>query len=243
MKKLGSYTLMGILFGLFFPIFSFIFNVYVHNMDFSIESIWQIHVSAPFHWFIDMTPLLLGGVFHLLGIKALEHESKLKKLKPEESLQTLRSSEKQFMNAIEMTEWVRKGEELLRNCVEENKNRETLISAFISQLCLYMKASTTRLYVTDENEELCELQKYEAPGISKTFTSSLLLLPIRPFDKTVGILEMTSIHPFNVKEKQLIDIAIKLIVSYLPVENLRKAKPQMKSKPTFDQRLLASFPL
>ncbi|MCF6242034.1 MAG: GAF domain-containing protein, partial [Bacteroidales bacterium] len=64
-SMLGSYsvrrlTFYGILFGLWFPAFAWVFDIFVNNLSFSWESIKILHQESPLHFIIDTAPVILG---------------------------------------------------------------------------------------------------------------------------------------------------------------------------------------
>ncbi len=62
----AKYLLGGVLFGLCFPLFSTIFEVYSNGMSFTVESIIQIQ-QKPLLWVIDSAPFFLGLFAFLIG--------------------------------------------------------------------------------------------------------------------------------------------------------------------------------
>ena len=69
MRKLNSiltYTIVGTLFGICFPIGAWILDLIIRDLPFSLASISQLHVDNPLHYMIDSAPVFLG-LFAMLG--------------------------------------------------------------------------------------------------------------------------------------------------------------------------------
>ncbi len=62
-----QYTLYGILFGLAFPIFSTLGDLYIRQLPLTLNSLLQIQKSTPLHWVINTAPLFLGLFASLIG--------------------------------------------------------------------------------------------------------------------------------------------------------------------------------
>lgn len=62
-----SYTILGILFGLMFPISALIFELTQAGLIFSLESIKYVHNNTPVMFMIDTAPLFLGLFAYFLG--------------------------------------------------------------------------------------------------------------------------------------------------------------------------------
>ena len=54
------YAVYGALFGLMFPIFATLGDIYLHGLPLTLESVWQVQKSSPLHWVIDTAPFFLG---------------------------------------------------------------------------------------------------------------------------------------------------------------------------------------
>jgi GAF domain-containing protein len=52
--------LLGVLFGIFFPVFATFFDVLWQQLPLSLESLLWVQASNPLHWVIDTAPLFLG---------------------------------------------------------------------------------------------------------------------------------------------------------------------------------------
>lgn len=76
----NQYFLWGFLFGVCFPIFASLFDIYIQNLEFSLDSIFYVQKKQPLHWIIDTAPIFLG-LFALIGgvskEKVLELNKKL----------------------------------------------------------------------------------------------------------------------------------------------------------------------
>jgi two-component system, sensor histidine kinase and response regulator len=63
------YLLLGVGFGLLFPIMGSVFQVLLSRTPFNWSSIVMIQRSFPLLWIIDSAPLILGAAFGLIGIR------------------------------------------------------------------------------------------------------------------------------------------------------------------------------
>jgi light-regulated signal transduction histidine kinase (bacteriophytochrome) len=54
------YTLYGALFGLAFPVFSSLADLFMQHLPLTLHSLLQVQRSSPLHWVIDTAPLFLG---------------------------------------------------------------------------------------------------------------------------------------------------------------------------------------
>ena len=54
------YAAYGALFGLMFPIFATLGDIYLQGLPLTPESVWQVQKSSPLHWVIDTAPFFLG---------------------------------------------------------------------------------------------------------------------------------------------------------------------------------------
>jgi len=63
------YILMGVGFGFVFPILGTIFQIILSRLPFNLSSIFLVQQSQPLLWIIDSTPLVLGAVFGLMGLR------------------------------------------------------------------------------------------------------------------------------------------------------------------------------
>jgi len=73
--KTRRYPIGGMLFGLMFPLIAWTFDLIYRG--YGIDMIWQMHMTNPMHFIIDMAPLILGFVAYLLAIKIQKDQSKI----------------------------------------------------------------------------------------------------------------------------------------------------------------------
>lgn len=62
-----KYPIVGFIFGLMFPLISWVIDVLYRDITLSITGIWTMHTSNPLHFVIDMAPFILGGVALILA--------------------------------------------------------------------------------------------------------------------------------------------------------------------------------
>lgn len=67
-----KYALYGAAFGLCFPIIATLFDVFIRDLEFSIQGLLEAQKTQPLHWIIDTAPLFLGIFSCLAGIKQQE---------------------------------------------------------------------------------------------------------------------------------------------------------------------------
>jgi GAF domain-containing protein len=61
------YTAFGVMFGLLFPLFATLGDVFVRELPLTLESLGQVQMNNPLHWVIDTAPLFLGLFANLAG--------------------------------------------------------------------------------------------------------------------------------------------------------------------------------
>ncbi|MCH4889536.1 hypothetical protein EZV73_18285 [Acidaminobacter sp. JC074] len=69
MRKMNSiitYTIIGTLFGICFPIGAWILDLIIRDLPLSFASISQLHAENPLHYMIDSAPIFLG-LFAMFG--------------------------------------------------------------------------------------------------------------------------------------------------------------------------------
>ena len=69
-KVLGTtqkYLLVGIGFGLIFPIVGTLLSVAFSGKEISWAALWQVQATNPLLWIIDMAPIFLGGLAAFAG--------------------------------------------------------------------------------------------------------------------------------------------------------------------------------
>jgi GAF domain-containing protein len=54
------YALYGALFGLFFPVFATLIDLFIQQLPLTLENALRVQISSPLHWVIDTAPLFLG---------------------------------------------------------------------------------------------------------------------------------------------------------------------------------------
>lgn len=85
-----KYTLVGIVFGLSFPIFSQLVDCWLNGFEFTLDNIILLHQNNVIHYVVDTAPLVLGLAGFLLGVthqKKNEVNERLHRIN--ESLDTL----------------------------------------------------------------------------------------------------------------------------------------------------------
>lgn len=60
-------TLLGIAFGLAFPLFATMLDAFLLADDLSLASMWRVQFSQPLHWVINTAPLVLGLMGYIIG--------------------------------------------------------------------------------------------------------------------------------------------------------------------------------
>ncbi|HEX7621618.1 MAG TPA: response regulator [Anaerolineales bacterium] len=89
------YVLLGLGFGLLFPVIGTIFQILLTGLPFTLSSIILAQQSQPLLWIIDCAPLVLGVVFILTGVR----QDRLTRLKNElETIVEERTGELQSVN-------------------------------------------------------------------------------------------------------------------------------------------------
>jgi len=78
--KLGHFVLFGILFGMCFPFIAFAIGLGELGEPFSIEGVISLHHESNLFYIIDMTPVLLGVLFFIIGKYSLVQLRYLKRL-------------------------------------------------------------------------------------------------------------------------------------------------------------------
>ncbi len=64
-----QYIFFGALFGSIFPIFSTLFDAYIHDVGFSLSALAEIQRTQPLHWVIDSAPFIIACFSWMAGIK------------------------------------------------------------------------------------------------------------------------------------------------------------------------------
>lgn len=82
-KVIRKYTLIGICFGLAFPLGAILFEMIRTNISFSMGMIWTLHMENPLMFMIDTAPVFLGAFAGLGGwqmAQSLQHQEKVERL-------------------------------------------------------------------------------------------------------------------------------------------------------------------
>ena len=93
------YTVIGIVFGLLFPVFSMTFWFFINQMPVTVPNIIDLHRSNPLIWVIDTAPVFLGLFACVGGINYAKSE--INRLKLESLAADLRKSEQELTHEIQ----------------------------------------------------------------------------------------------------------------------------------------------
>lgn len=63
------YALYGAFSGLAFPVMATLFDAFIRDMVFGIQSMIEVQKTQPLHWIIDTAPVFLGIFAGIVGIK------------------------------------------------------------------------------------------------------------------------------------------------------------------------------
>lgn len=66
------YAFYGALFGFVFPVIATLFDAFMRDMGFGLNSLIEVQKTQPLHWIIDTAPIFLGFFSCLAGIKQKE---------------------------------------------------------------------------------------------------------------------------------------------------------------------------
>lgn len=66
------YAFYGALFGFAFPVIATLFDAFIRDMGFGLNSLIEVQKTQPLHWIIDTAPIFLGFFSCLAGIKQKE---------------------------------------------------------------------------------------------------------------------------------------------------------------------------
>jgi GAF domain-containing protein len=64
-----NFTLIGIGFGLLFPIIGTLIQLLIGRIPITLSSIWLLHTTEPLLWIIDTAPFFLGLFAYLIGVR------------------------------------------------------------------------------------------------------------------------------------------------------------------------------
>jgi len=125
-KNAHTYLVVGLLFGLLFPIVATSTDLYVQGLSISIAHILFVQTQQPLHWIIDLAPCVLGIIARFAGQRQDQVEH--------------------LNNLLEQEVHIQTQETLLANAELEEKNR--LLSAY-NHISQAMMASLDRERVLD----------------------------------------------------------------------------------------------
>ncbi len=105
-KIIFRYTLIGVLFGLMFPICAIIFEVLYMELDFSLQSIYHIHINNKLLFMIDTAPIFLGLFAYVIGIKSHRLDKINKVLEKQSLLDELTSLHNRRYAKLKIEEYI-----------------------------------------------------------------------------------------------------------------------------------------
>ena len=73
-------TLIGIVGGFLFPLFSWLFDIIINNYSFSIKGISEMHETNPLHFIVDLAPIVIGITVNFLYRKTAKRRKYLQKI-------------------------------------------------------------------------------------------------------------------------------------------------------------------
>jgi PAS domain S-box-containing protein len=160
-KRLVQYTILGIYFGLLFPVAGTIIEILISHQHITFPLILQVHRSTPLLWIIDTTPLLVGFVFGLIGIREdrLGHLNKVL-----ESRILERTSELRSLNDALLAE------------VEQRKSTEGIISRAKKEWEMTFDTVSDIICITDNEDKITRCNH----GAAKAFELNYLELIGKP---------------------------------------------------------------
>jgi PAS domain S-box-containing protein len=168
-KRLVQYTILGIYFGLLFPVAGTIIEILISRQHISFPLILQVQRSTPLLWIIDAVPLMLGFIFGLIGIREdrLGHLNKVLESKILE-----RTSELRSLNDALLVE------------VEQRKSTEDIISKAKKEWEMTFDTVSDIICITDNEDKITRCNH----GAAKAFELNYLELIGKPiiqvlFDK------------------------------------------------------------
>ncbi|MCF6278212.1 MAG: hypothetical protein L3J16_05610, partial [Anaerolineales bacterium] len=62
-----KYTVLGVLFGLCFPIISTLLEIFLGSKEFTFATFIQVQKNHPVLWIVDTAPIILGIIFRAIG--------------------------------------------------------------------------------------------------------------------------------------------------------------------------------
>ena len=70
LKKIETrWTFFGIGFGLLFPIFGTLLDIWLKGMQLNLQAVLAVQGQNPIHWIVDTAPLFLGIAFGIVGLR------------------------------------------------------------------------------------------------------------------------------------------------------------------------------
>ena len=83
-RHILNYTIFGIVFGLCFPIFATLLDVYVSGVSFGIDGFIAVQRAQPLHWIINTAPFFLGLAFGVAGHRQQQMVDSIRELEDRE---------------------------------------------------------------------------------------------------------------------------------------------------------------
>ncbi len=149
-----KYTLLGVLFGMIFPVFGTILHLFACHEPLNLKAMISAQMSYPVLWIIDTTPLFLGLSFGFYGSR----EERLVKL----------NARLEATIAERTSELVRTNQEL-QGEVEERRQTEMLISAGKKAWETTFDAVTDLIIITDDKDNILRCNLSVSKQLGRTF--------------------------------------------------------------------------
>ncbi|MBU2611104.1 MAG: PAS domain S-box protein, partial [Chloroflexi bacterium] len=149
-----KYTLLGVLFGMIFPVFGTILHLFAGHEPLNLKAMISAQMSYPVLWIIDTTPLFLGLSFGFYGSR----EDRLVKL----------NARLEATIAERTSELVRTNQEL-QGEVEERRQTEMLISAGKKAWETTFDAVTDLIIITDDKDNILRCNLSVSKQLGRTF--------------------------------------------------------------------------
>ncbi|MDI6769902.1 MAG: response regulator [Anaerolineales bacterium] len=149
-----KYTLLGVLFGMIFPVFGTILHLFASHEPLNLKAMISAQMSSPLLWIIDTVPLFLGLGFGFYGSR----EERLVKL----------NARLEATIAERTSELVRTNQEL-QGEVEERRQTEMLISAGKKAWETTFDAVTDLIIITDDKDNILRCNLTASKQLGRTF--------------------------------------------------------------------------
>ncbi|MFH1907775.1 MAG: response regulator, partial [Chloroflexota bacterium] len=149
-----KYTLLGVLFGMIFPVFGTILHVLAGHEPLHLRAMISAQMSYPVLWIIDTVPLFLGLSFGFYGSR----EDRLVRL----------NARLEAMIAERTSELVRTNQELRRE-VEERRQTEMLISAGKKAWETTFDAVADLIIIADDKDNIPRCNLSVSKQLGRTF--------------------------------------------------------------------------